>query len=116
MLTTHKILTQRMDEKVQIFLDGEMVAETSNALQLFEPGHAPVIYVPKNDLHEIDLEKFDDYHCPLKGHADLLTVRHGEKKFANIAWSYVDPFEELNELKGRIAFYPDKVDEIRVID
>ncbi|WP_408097502.1 DUF427 domain-containing protein [Peredibacter sp. HCB2-198] len=114
MVTSSGIEIERIDERVQVFLDGELVADSTCAIKLLEPGHSPVYYIPKNDLHEIDFAKYDDYHCPFKGEAELLTVKHGDKKFENIAWSYENPFDELSELKGRVAFYDDKVDEIKV--
>ena len=115
MTTSAGIETQRLDERVQVFLDGVMIADSVNAIRLIEPGHDPVYYIPKNDLHEIDLAKFDDYHCPFKGEAELLTVKQGSKQFENVAWSYDEPFDELSELRGRVAFYEDKVDEIRIM-
>ena len=51
----HKLETKRMNEKVEVYIDNEKVAETRDAIKLFETDYDPVIYIPKNDLKNIDL-------------------------------------------------------------
>lgn len=108
------VTTQRMDEKVEVFLEGEKIAETNDAIVLFEEGYDPVFYIPKNDVTNIDLLKTGDYDCPHKGHAELYTIVHGSGQYENAAWTYDEPFNSLAELKGRVAFYRNRVDEIRI--
>jgi len=108
--------TIRTEEKVTVIVEGETIAETTNAIKLIESGYDPVFYIPKNDIKEIDLIKSGDYECPHKGHAEIYTIRHGAKDIENGAWSYDEPLINLPELQGRVAFYPDKVQEIRVGD
>lgn len=110
----YKVEIQRLNQKVTVLLEGEAIAETDNAIKLMETGHEDVIYIPKNDIKEIDLIKSEDYYCPHKGHAEIYTMRHGARDIENAAWSYDDPFDNLPELQGRVAFYPDKIQEIRV--
>lgn len=110
----HMVEIERLSQKVTVIVDGEAIAETTNAVKLMEPGYDDVIYIPKNDVKEIDLIKCGDYDCPLKGHAELYTIRHGAHDIENAAWSYDDPFDILPELQGRVAFYPEKVQEIRI--
>jgi|GEM_PF-3054666 len=109
-----KIELERMTETVEVFLEGEKIAETTNAIRLLEPGQAPEIYIPKNDLMNIDLVKCDDYDSPRKGHAELYTIKHAGHRLDNAAWSYDRPITHLKELMGRVAFYPERVQEIRV--
>lgn len=108
------IKTERIKEKVKVTLEGETIAESTNAIKLYEPGHDPVIYIPKNDLKEIDLIQSSKYHCPLKGDAEIYTIRHGAHDIEEGAWSYSEPFKDLSELMGRVAFYPDKVQKIEL--
>jgi uncharacterized protein (DUF427 family) len=110
----HKLQTERLQARVEIYLEGEQIADTNNAIRLYETGHGPVIYIPKNDLKNIDLLKFDDYLCPFKGHAELYSVVHENHRIENAAWSFDRPFDEFLELTGRVGFYEDKVDEIRI--
>lgn len=108
------VQTKRMEQRVTVVVEGETIAETTNAVLLSETDHDPVIYIPKNDIKEIDLIKCGDYECPHKGHAELYTIRHGAHDIENAAWSYDEPFRNLPELIGRVAFYPEKVQEIRI--
>jgi uncharacterized protein (DUF427 family) len=116
MIENHQewISTERVEEKVTVILEGEVVAETTSAIKLVEEGSGPVIFIPKNDIKEIDLIKTADYDSPTKGHAEVYTIRHGGRDIENGAWSYDEPTTHLQELMGRVAFYPDKVQEIRV--
>lgn len=66
-----------------------------------------------NDIHEIDLIKCGEFASPLKSHAEIYTIRHGARDIENAAWSFVAPADHLPELQGRVAFYTDKVQEIR---
>jgi len=110
----YRLETIPMKQRVQVFLDGELVAESKNAIKLFEGNLDPVIYIPYADIHAVSFLKFEEYTCPFKGQALLLTIRHHKRKFENAAWTYYRPFEEVKELKNHIAFSPHKVQEIRV--
>ena len=111
----HSVEIVRIGERVQVTIGGEMIADTTSAIKVLETGYEPIIYIPKNDLKEIDLIKCGDYHCPFKGLAELYTIKHGAHDIENGAWSYSEPVNSLPELQGRVAFYPSKVQEIRVI-
>ncbi|HXH74151.1 MAG TPA: DUF427 domain-containing protein [Bacteriovoracaceae bacterium] len=110
----HRVTTERLKKRLEVFIDGEKVAETTDVIKLNETNYEPRFYIPIKDIRGIDFIKFDDYYCPFKGHAELYTVKHGPRRFENAAWSYVRPFDEFKELKGRVAFYPSKVQAIRI--
>ncbi len=38
--------------------------------------------------------------------------RNGGKKSVNAVWSYEKPFPAVGHIRGHVAFYPDRVDEI----
>jgi hypothetical protein len=40
------------------------------------------------------------------------SVPAGVKKSVNAVWSYGDPLPALEQIKGHVAFYPERVDEI----
>lgn len=105
---------ERISERVQVIVEGETIADTTSAVKLVGPGQDPVIYVPKNDIKEIDLIKCGEYESTNIGHAEIYTIRHGARDIENAAWSYDEPIQEIPELIGRVAFYPDKVQEIRI--
>jgi uncharacterized protein (DUF427 family) len=110
----HQVTTQRIQEKVTVIVDGETIAESFYAIKVLEPGHEPTIYIPKNDLKEIDLLKCGDYTDPLKGHAELYTIRHEARDIENAAWSFDEPSTALPELLGKVAFFEDKIQYLHV--
>ena len=110
----HEVITERVSEKVIVIIEGETIAETDYAIKVIETGREPVIYIPKNDIKEIDLIKCGDYVDPYKGHAELYTIRHGAHDIENAAWCYDEPFRNYPELIGKVAFYVDKVQSIRI--
>lgn len=110
----HDVSVERLRERVLVVVDGEIIADTTAAIRVFETGLEPVIYIPKIDIHEIDLIKCGDYECPYKGHAEFYTIRHVAHDIENAAWSYSNPLRSLPELEGRVAFYPHKVQEIKL--
>lgn len=84
------------------------LAETAKALRVMETGrdvYDPVIYVPADDLMTL-LEPVEEKstHCPLKGDASYFAL-NGEE----IAWTYDRPLGIAEELRGYVAFYPNKV-------
>lgn len=109
----HKVDTERLHRKIEIYLDNDRILETVGAIRVTESESEDRIYVPINDLTHIDLIKSGDYHCPFKGDAEIYDVKHGDATFKSAAWSYVKPYDEVLELMGRVAFFPEKIQEIR---
>lgn len=110
------IRAERVSERVQVIVEGETIADTTSAVKLLEPGQEPVIFVPKNDIKEIDLIKCGEYESSEIGHAEVYTIRHGARDIENAAWSFDEPNPHVPELVGRVAFYPEKIQEIRIGD
>jgi nucleotidyltransferase-like protein len=50
-------------------------------------------------------------YCPYKGDCSYYNVPAGGKKSVNAVWSYEEAFPAV-EIRGHVAFYPDRVDEI----
>ena len=62
--------------RVQCVLAGETLADSSDARVMFELGHAPVYYLPRDDLRMELLSRTDRRtFCPYKGHASYWSVR-----------------------------------------
>ncbi len=51
-------------------------------------------------------------YCPYKGDCNSSSVPAGGRKSVNAVWTYEDPFPAVAQIKGHVAFYPDRVDEI----
>ena len=97
--------------RVQALLAGETVADTSAARVMYELGHAPVYYLPCEDVNMALLEPTDrDSYCPYKGHASYWTVRAGTRSAENAIWSYQTPHRELTHIAGYMGFYWGRMD------
>jgi uncharacterized protein (DUF427 family) len=59
------------------------------------------------------LERTDHVtYCPYKGDCNYYSVPAGGKKSVNAVWTYEDPFPAVVQIKGYVAFYPERVDEV----
>ena len=109
----HPISIERNPARVVVSVAGRVVADTRNALTLSEAGYRPVQYIPNTDVDFAQLEQTDYVsYCPYKGHASHYSVPAGGKNSIDAAWSYEAPFPAVAQIRGHVAFYPDRVGEI----
>lgn len=96
--------------RVVVRFAGEVVADTTSALELREASYRPVIYIPRVDADLQFYERSDHRtHCPYKGDASYFHLNAAGKRADNAVWTYELPFEGVREIAGYVAFYPDKV-------
>jgi len=99
--------------RVVVSVAGRVIAETRGALTLREAAYPPVQYIPVEDVDFSQLERTDHVsYCPYKGDCNYYSVSGGGKKSVNAVWSYDNPFPAVSQIKGHVAFYPERVDEI----
>jgi uncharacterized protein (DUF427 family) len=109
----HPISMERYPARVVVSVAGRVIAETRNALTLRESDYSPVQYIPRADVDFSQLERTDHAtYCPYKGDCSYYSVPAGGKKSVNAVWTYEDPYPAVAQIKGYVAFYPDRVDEI----
>jgi uncharacterized protein (DUF427 family) len=109
----HPISIQRNPARVVVSVAGRVIAETRNALTLRESDYSPVQYIPPEDVDFSQLERTDHAtYCPYKGECSYYSVPAGGEKSVNAVWTYEDPYSAVAQIKGHVAFYPDRVDEI----
>src|SRR6266849_1168681 len=110
----HPISIQRNPARVVVSVAGRVVADTRNAaLTLREATYPPVEYIPRKDVDFSQLERTDHAtYCPYKGDCSYYSIPAGGKKSVNAVWSYEEPFPAVKQIKGYVAFYPERVDEI----
>ena len=109
----HPIFIQLNPARVVVSAAGRIVADTGNALTLREADYPPVQYIPREDVDFSQLERTDHAtYCPYKGECSYYSVPAGGEKSVNAVWTYEDPYPAVAQIKGYVAFYPDKVDEI----
>ena len=97
-----RITLHPSQQRMQVRLDGILLADSINTVELREHGYPPRHYFPREDVR-MDLLTVSETttHCPFKGHAVYFSL--GERR--DIAWSYKEPIEWMEALAGRVAFY-----------
>ncbi|MBI3527496.1 MAG: DUF427 domain-containing protein [Betaproteobacteria bacterium] len=109
----HRVVTKPAGGRVRVIFNGEVIADTRNAIKLEESGYPPVYYVPRQDVKMDCLTRTEHRtYCPFKGHASYYTLSSGERTEQNAVWSYEQPYDEVSVIRERLAFYPNKVDRI----
>jgi uncharacterized protein (DUF427 family) len=110
----HPISIDANPSRVVVTVGGRVIADTRNALTLREASYPPVHYIPRRDVDMAALTRSEHTtHCPYKGDATYYSIPAGGKRSLNAVWTYETPFEAMAQIKDYVAFYSDRVDEIR---
>ena len=90
---------------------GLNLLESDRAQVMFELGHAPVYYLPRECLR-MDLLSRNDRatHCPYKGDASYWHLETPTGTIENIVWSYEDPYPEMAAIKDLVGVYWNKME------
>ena len=103
----HRIDIRRSTRHVTVSLRGEVVAETRRPTLLFETGLPVRHYFPREDVR-LDLLRESDKQttCAYKGHASYF----GTDADPEIAWTYIEPLPDADQIRGLIAFFNERAD------
>jgi uncharacterized protein (DUF427 family) len=100
---------------VEIVLDGRTVARSTKAVFLYETGLPTRYYLPKEDvLADVLAESNHHTRCPYKGRASYFHVDLDGKRHENLIWFYPETMREVAPIKGKLAFYNERVERIIV--
>jgi uncharacterized protein (DUF427 family) len=109
----HPISIQRNPGRIVVSVEGRVIADSRNALTLREADYPPVQYIPREDVDISQLTRTDRVtYCPYKGDCNYYSIPAGGKKSVNAVWTYEHPYPAVAQIKGHLAFYTDRVDEI----
>jgi uncharacterized protein (DUF427 family) len=112
----HPITIERNAGHVVVKVAGHIVADTRDALTLREASYPPVQYVPRRDVDMTLLERTDHAtYCPFKGDCAYYSIPAGGERSVNAVWTYEAPYAAVLPIKDHLAFYPDRVDAIEVM-
>ena len=107
----HPITLERSPSHVVVRSGSTVIAETNRALEMREASYPPVLYIPLYDVDQHHLRRSEHHTwCPYKGEASYYDVVDGGRTDLTAAvWYYDDPFPAVADIKGHVAFYPDRV-------
>jgi uncharacterized protein (DUF427 family) len=107
----HPITTAINPRRVRVMIGDHVIADTRRAVTLREAGYPAVQYFPREDVEMGFAGKTPHAtECPYKGQASYYTFDIDGRILEDVAWSYEAPFPAMSDIKGHVAFYPDRVE------
>lgn len=111
----HRVNEEHPSRHVEVSFGDQKIAESDAPILLIEDDHPPRYYLPREDVNMDLLEPSETTtQCPFKGTAHYYSLKIGDQRVDDAVWSYEEPYDEHRDLAGRLAFYDDKVDQLRV--
>ncbi|MGO4436719.1 DUF427 domain-containing protein [Rhizobium sp. RAF56] len=111
----HPITIEHLHDRVVVTAGGRTIADSCHALSLKEASYPAVLYIRREDVDMSLLQRTDHAtYCPFKGDCAYYSIPIGGARSLNAVWTYEHPYAAVADIKDYLAFYPDRVDEIRV--
>lgn len=114
----HRVRETPIGERVTVELNGQVIADSRDAIRVDEDGSPARYYFPRGDVTMDKLQPTaSTSECPFKGTAHYFSLSmDGDNggKLDDAVWTYEEPFDEHQALKERVAFYDDKYRNIHV--
>ena len=100
------------DGLVEIIAAGVTLISTHDSVRVLETSHPPVFYVPLAEIAPGVMQRSAARRsfCEFKGFASYWDAVVGNAVLGAVAWGYDDPTAGYEELVGRVAFYPGRMD------
>jgi uncharacterized protein (DUF427 family) len=98
---------------VRVEFDGQVLAESSRPLLLFETGLPTRYYLPRDDVR-MDLLRPTSTrtYCAYKGQATYWSVDLGDRTLEDVVWTYEAPLSDASVVIDRISFFNERVDVV----
>ena len=100
----HKLMLDTGPDAVTVQHGEALVAMTTSAVMLREDRYPVRAYVPRDDVQATLTKSEKTTRCPFKGEATYYHVEADGKRLENAAWSYDAPYDEVEAIKGHLAF------------
>jgi uncharacterized protein (DUF427 family) len=114
-LPDHSIVERPLRKRMQVTVDGEVIADSSAVIQVEEDGSPTRYYFPRADVKMDRLERTTmTTQCPFKGTANYFSINASGRKLKDAVWTYEDPYDEHLRLKERVAFYEEKAPGLKI--
>lgn len=110
---TGHISLQRNPQRVRVLIGDRVIADTHEAVELRETGYPVRQYIPRQDVvTECLRQSATTSHCPYKGDATYYSIELDGRLLHDAVWSYEQPFTAMADIKGRLAFDTQLVEQI----
>jgi uncharacterized protein (DUF427 family) len=107
----HRVDILHSDRNVRVSLDGELLAQSTRALALFESNLPPRWYLPRDDVLADLVESETVTRCPYKGTAGYWSVRRPDETLEkDLVWYYARPIVDAARIAGLLCFFNERVD------
>ncbi len=101
----HRVDARRSSAHVSVRAGGEVIAESTRPVALYETGLPVRWYLPEDDVRGGRLVPSDTTTvCPYKGTASYWTLEAGGRSFADACWTYREPLLEALPTRGHRSF------------
>lgn len=105
------VATEPNPRRIRAYFGGEVVADTTESIYVFEKDHLPAYYIPRTDVRNEFLRHSDTTSvCPRKGVATYRTIQVAGKTSVDALWTYPEPLADALDLSAYVSFYWDRVD------
>ncbi len=106
---------ERVHKTIEIYFNGERIANSTQAYRVLETSHPPVYYLPTTDIEIKYLVPSErTTYCEWKGRGKYYSIRVGEEEARDAAWYYSDPIGKFGPIKNYVAFYANQMDKCLV--
>lgn len=106
----HRLDVRHSSRRITLELDGHPVADTTNAVLLFETLLPTRYYLPPADVQVELSPSTTRTSCAYKGAATYWSTDIAGRAADDVAWSYSEPLPEAAEIAGLIAFFDERLD------
>lgn len=108
----HPLIITPTGKRVTVHVNGELVADTFQALTVRESTYPEVQYIPLGDVvSDLLLRSATSTYCPYKGYASYYSIKSADGPVTEDAiWTYQRPHPAASAIAGHLAFYPGKAD------
>ena len=92
--------------RVTVTFAGQLVASSTAALDLDEPGAPLRVYIPRADVGSEFLADSPTHStCPFKGEASYHSLQSGDVTAPDAVWYYPDPCPLVEPIRDYLAFW-----------
>ena len=99
------------DRHVRVTLSGQLLAQSTRAVAVFESNLPPRWYLPQEDVVADLVESETVTRCPYKGTASYWSVRRPDGSLEkDLVWCYAEPIVDATRITGLLCFFNERVD------